>query len=715
MNIPSIPLAEVQLSATHILAASTGLTSSPSTSPPPSSSNPSNQHVTAWVRNANLSMDIIERDVQAALCSLDFTTIPDSRALGDLLWSANQCLERAQALRSIRIPAVQERKKSIQAQIDDLVTRIKVLQRNLPQDDTLASGPVPIDLPSLKSTNLTKMTTITQLMVLFGVTCSAIMGLGTEACEFIIGVGIALVKAAMSTSSTIAYTPTQNLILEEMPTSLYSATSKMDLDGQYTTYAACPSCNFTHKAFFNAARKRPEYPPTCLNHVPGETGLIPCNAKLLKGSDLDSPPLKPFVVRSFREYLAELLSNADVERMCDDACDDTLRWQSDPSHFSSNEVFKGDFFREFKDPSGQCLFIDRGRGKARLAFIMHVDFFNPHRSTVRGSHDSIGSIYLSCLNLPKSLRDKPEFVFLAGIIPGPHEPPLDEISHYIKPVIDEFYVGWKRGFHLVTSSSPNVGRDAEVAIVIATNDLPGARKVSGMAGVNSHFYCTVCTGRDRHNIYNVDFDQWQRRNVDELRSHAEAWRDAQTLGDRSRILNNHGVRWSELWRLPYWDPTRMLVIDSMHCLLEGLVHYHCRRVLELSSSKSSPPRQPVHQHAFSYPWPKYDPASLHNDYHVRNVREERQISNIQSVLMHNLTVPHSESLSQLKHTLLAYNKSPLKFVWHSLGLPNQVLRINQDGSTTAIPATTKEHFARLLINWVNFLTRLRATELLLIF
>jgi hypothetical protein len=26
----------------------------------------------------------------------------------------------------------------------------------------------------------------------------------------------------------------------------------------------------------------------------------------------------------------------------------------------------------------------------------------------------------------------------------------------------------------------------------------------------------------------------------------------------------------------------MLVIDSMHCILEGLIHYHCHYVLELN-------------------------------------------------------------------------------------------------------------------------------------
>ncbi|KAJ7658217.1 hypothetical protein DFH06DRAFT_1327507 [Mycena polygramma] len=30
-----------------------------------------------------------------------------------------------------------------------------------------------------------------------------------------------------------------------------------------------------------------------------------------------------------------------------------------------------------------------------------------------------------------------------------------------------------------------------------------------------------------------------------------------------------GVRWSELGRLPYWNPSSMLVADPMHCFVEG--------------------------------------------------------------------------------------------------------------------------------------------------
>jgi hypothetical protein len=38
-----------------------------------------------------------------------------------------------------------------------------------------------------------------------------------------------------------------------------------------------------------------------------------------------------------------------------------------------------------------------------------------------------------------------------------------------------------------------------------------------------------------------------------------------TLADREKIFTKYGTRWSELWRLPYWDPSRQLVVDAMSC------------------------------------------------------------------------------------------------------------------------------------------------------
>jgi hypothetical protein len=60
---------------------------------------------------------------------------------------------------------------------------------------------------------------------------------------------------------------------------------------------------------------------------------------------------------------------------------------------------------------------------------------------------------------------------------------------------------------------------------------------------------------------------------------ANDWKEAPSKTERTRIFKETGVRWSELLRLPYWDPTRFIVVDAMHNIFLNLVKYHIETVL----------------------------------------------------------------------------------------------------------------------------------------
>ena len=49
----------------------------------------------------------------------------------------------------------------------------------------------------------------------------------------------------------------------------------------------------------------------------------------------------------------------------------------------------------------------------------------------------------------------------------------------------------------------------------------------------------------------------------------------------------------------------MLVIDAMHCILEGIVHYHCCHVLRLDASERQANTDGV-KYAFDWPWIPYN-------------------------------------------------------------------------------------------------------------
>ncbi|KAF9440835.1 hypothetical protein P691DRAFT_639106, partial [Macrolepiota fuliginosa MF-IS2] len=74
--------------------------------------------------------------------------------------------------------------------------------------------------------------------------------------------------------------------------------------------------------------------------------------------------------------------------------------------------------------------------EGRLVFSLNVDWFNPLGNIQNGKHVSVGTIYMTCLNLPQGIWDKMENIFLVGIIPGPNEPSLTHINHLIEPLVD---------------------------------------------------------------------------------------------------------------------------------------------------------------------------------------------------------------------------------------------------------------------------------------
>ncbi|KAJ6547260.1 hypothetical protein B0H19DRAFT_953167 [Mycena capillaripes] len=229
-------------------------------------------------------------------------------------------------------------------------------------------------------------------------------------------------------------------------------------------------------------------------------------------------------------------------------------------------------------------------------------------------------------------------------------------------------------------------------MTISVNDLPAARKVSGTAGIGSHFFCTVCNSYHLQNVWNTDFENWTRRDVNEMRANAIASRDAKTLAERKRILAQTGMRWSERWRLSYWDPTRMLVIDAMHCVLEGLVKYHCRYILCLDKEVAQ--KSDLHI-AFSYDWPPYDPSKIPKD-DLLSEREEvlEQVEKIQTRLTYALDLDDLDAdAERMKSAILYNNLKPLKFVARSLRL--------QVTATGAQSKFTKKDFADALMAWVR--------------
>ena len=104
-------------------------------------------------------------------------------------------------------------------------------------------------------------------------------------------------------------------------------------------------------------------------------------------------------------------------------------------------------------------------------------------------------------------------------------------------------------------------------------------------------------------IGRTDCENWSIQDCTILRQKAAQWKAATTRKCQDMLFSENGIRWTELWRLPYWNPTRMLVVDPMHCLLEGLAQFHFRKILKLTTINAEAKTTPVVAFEYAFPLP----------------------------------------------------------------------------------------------------------------
>ena len=174
-----------------------------------------------------------------------------------------------------------------------------------------------------------------------------------------------------------------------------------------------------------------------------------------------------------------------------------------------HDIFNGEILQNFKGPDGHHFSL--GNGEGRYVFSLSVDFFNPLSNKQAGKKASVGVINLTCLNLPPHLRYKPENIFLAGVIPGPHEPPLTAINNFLRPLVDHFLDFWDPGVYYNRTHGHPQGQLVRNAIVCVVCDLPAARKTSGFVSAAHQHFCSICECTHKANGYgDTNPSSWKR-------------------------------------------------------------------------------------------------------------------------------------------------------------------------------------------------------------
>lgn len=134
----------------------------------------------------------------------------------------------------------------------------------------------------------------------------------------------------------------------------------------------------------------------------------------------------------------------------------------------------------------------------------------------------------------------------------------------------------------------------QCALLAVVCDLPGYRKVAGFVGHSSaQHMCAFCKLPEKQKS-DFDVSNWPRWTRDEYVVSGYRWLNASNQEARERIFAETGVRFSELMRLPYWDPFRHGVVDPMHNLFLGSVQRHCRSLWGMDRSVSPNKRTQPH-------------------------------------------------------------------------------------------------------------------------
>lgn len=413
-------------------------------------------------------------------------------------------------------------------------------------------------------------------------------GLSVDDCSFLLpGIELVIRLGADYIDST-------EDLLKAFPRDIRTVKKALQLTPVVTPFVNCPKC-------FALYSKNEDVPPTC--PYKETVSSNPCGEALITSKQVGNKRhpafTREYIHQSLQSWLSTLICRPGMESNLDR---DVL---ADCRGEITSDIFGGTTLQEFLGPDGLPFLPPKG-SEGRYIFSLSVDAFNPFLNKQAGKKASSTAIYMVCLNLPPSIRYKAENMYLAGVIPGPREPSLTQINHLLEPLVEELLELWTPGIWLTRTPQWECGRLIRAALVPLVCDLKAARQVMGHGSHSAKKFCSICR-LTRDEIDVLDSERLVEISSVEYRRHAMEWKDAISQSQRERVFKKYGIRWSVLLRLPYWDPPRFTVVDTMHTVLLGHLHRHCSilwgmnpKRSEAHGGRSYPSASKVHVTGLSY-------------------------------------------------------------------------------------------------------------------
>ncbi|MBW0490402.1 hypothetical protein O181_030117 [Austropuccinia psidii MF-1] len=158
---------------------------------------------------------------------------------------------------------------------------------------------------------------------------------------------------------------------------------------------------------------------------------------------------------------------------------------------------------------------------------------------------------------------------IACIIPGPNQPAIFTINNLLVPLLNEL-LEFRKGVTICTPKYPE-GRKVLVKLTALIGDLVATHKVTGFMSHSAKYFCNWCEIKSEKKE-KLKLGRPRRRC--EFCNISHQYHELESQAKRERLAKNTGVRWSELNRLPYWNPVLNVTLGVMHNWFEGILQHH---------------------------------------------------------------------------------------------------------------------------------------------
>lgn len=388
---------------------------------------------------------------------------------------------------------------------------------------------------------------VTAIIVLIAIV-HCMMGVARDNCNLVLRCLQSILRMAANMQDARAHIFSSNHI-DCIPITLPTALHYLGLQDHLVMYVVCPACDAVYK------EDSGEVPNLCTEvDINGQL----CNRELFsarhRGNNTWWKPIRRFSHQPLESWLSRLLSRPGIEDMLE---------SSAPSLQSTcTDVWGAPHLSNF-DGTGPDNFFSCPSDELRLAFLLYHDFFNPYGNKISGKKDSIGIVMMVCLNLPPDVRYDLKNIYVTAMIPGPKEPRLEHINHFMRPIVDNLCEHYKPGIYISKTHKYPKGRKVRSATPITSLDIPASRAFAGLGAPGHTIFCSFCDAT-LPDIDRVNLCFFHQRSMADHRLHVQRWLDARNTEERDAIWKDHAARYSEWLRFPWWNPFTGTTVAPLH-------------------------------------------------------------------------------------------------------------------------------------------------------